>query len=72
MMPKPKILEKSKAPNGSLVVTGDPPHCGPPAKFRDEMNAYPVLKPIVSKYITDGSNRIVYWPHCRQHSVNQK
>ena len=39
IMPNPKILDKSTAPNGSLVVTGDPPHCGPPAKYRDEMIA---------------------------------
>ena len=72
MMPNPKILDKSTAPNGSLVVTGDPPYCGPPAKYRDEMNANPVLKPIVLKYITDGSTRLFYWTHCRQQSVNQK
>ena len=65
MMPKPKILEKSKAPNGSLVVTEDPPHCWPPAKYRDEMNANPVLKPNVLKYIKDESTKLFYWTHCR-------
>ena len=52
-MPNPKILDKSTAPHISLVVTGDPPYCGPPAKYRDEIKANPVLKPIVLKYITD-------------------
>ena len=72
MMPNPKILVKSTAPNRILVVTGDPPYCGPPAKYRDEIKANPVLKPIVLKYITDGSTRLFYWTHCRQQSVNQK
>ena len=69
-MANPKILDKSTAPNGRLVVTGDPPNCGPPAKFRDEMNAYPVLKPIVLKYITGGLTRIFDWTQFRQQSVN--
>ena len=47
MMPNPKILVKSTAPNRILVVTGDPPYCGPPAKYRDEMNDNPMLKFIV-------------------------
>ena len=71
-MPNHQILDNSTAPIGSLVVTGDPAHCGPSAKYRDEINAIPVLKPIVLKYITDGSTGLFYWTHCRNQSVNQK
>ena len=64
--------QNTTVPNVSFVVTGDPPHCGPPAKYRGEMNSNPVLKPLALKYITDGLARLFDWTHCRRQSVNQK
>ena len=44
-------------------MTGDPPHCGPPAEYKDEMNTNTVLNPIVSMKNSAISPRIFYSTH---------